>query len=167
MTLNALVLVTAIGAGWVSGTVSGSTPAMSLGVAAPSESHDFTQDVAHIIEGNLRVVASLLIGACTGGILTLAVLVWNGYYLGFGLAMLSRNAFEDIHLLMRYLPFEFAALGLASAASMSLSMTLGLLLFDNERTSMRGAVWMVTASMCLLVIAAVIEAGVKQQIGRH
>ncbi len=166
MALNVIVMVAAIGTGWVSGTASPSIRRTNVPAAA-GESHDFAQDAAHIIQGNLRVVATLLIGACTGGLLTVAVLVWNGYQLGFGLAVLTRSAFEDLHLLMRYLPFEFAGLWLASSASMSLSMTIGLLLFAGERTSPRSAMWMVTASLCLLVIAGLIEAGVKRQIGQH
>ncbi|MDQ3170617.1 MAG: stage II sporulation protein M [Acidobacteriota bacterium] len=117
-----------------------------------------TSDVFYVFGANVRVVATLLFGACTFGLLTAVVLAWNGYALGAGIVELSLRAPEHVLVVMQYVPLEFAAFVLASAGSMSLAFRIGACLFAGERIAFKGPVLAHVAAVCMLAVAAAIEA---------
>ena len=162
--VNALVLAASLGAGWAVGTASAGANGGNVFQHTAGESQDALTDVTIILEGNLRVIATLLLGACTLGLLSVAAVAWNGFGLGVGLAVLARESPEVVYLLLRYLPFEFSAFVLASAASMSLSRWIVMVLGAIDGATLRPAASLLASSLTLIALAAVIEAGVKHAL---
>ena len=162
--VNAVVLAASLGAGWAVGAASAAANGGNVFQHTPGESRDALTDVTIILEGNLRVIATLLLGACTLGLLSVAVVAWNGFGLGVGLAALAHESPEVVYLLLRYLPLEFSAIVLASAASMSLSRWIVMVLTAMDGATLRPAAALLTSSLALIALAAVIEAGVKHTL---
>lgn len=161
---NTGLLVAAIGAGWLASASRGVVTPFAL-LRGSGDHGRFLADAAHILTTNLRVLGSLLAGACTLGLLTVAQLAWLGFSLGYGLAAISRGSTGTIPLVLSYLPSEFLAFILtASVAQGAAWMTLRCLA-ARERVRPAGAVVLLAAAILLLVVAAALEAWVKPAIG--
>lgn len=115
---------------------------------------------AQVLATNVQVVALLMVGAATLGLLSASIIIWNGYQLGLGLTPLFSSEPHQACLLMRYVPIEFLALVLAAAASMKLSCEIVGALFAAGPVSLRAPALAVAAALVLLVAAAAIEAHV-------
>lgn len=110
-----------------------------------------------LVVNNSRVLLSLVAGALTLGIYTSIVLMWNGYFLGVGLASLRRVAPELLPLAAPHVSLEFTALLLgASAAWVLLGDCLGCLTYGRPlRLCATAAV--VGTGLLLLLLAAWFE----------
>ena len=162
---NVGIMALAIVAGWLSAGMYQQPAGSELPLAEPIGAADFGRDVAFILRANFRVIGTVLLGAGTLGLLSLLAVVWNGYGLGLGLALLWDRSPELVFVLMRYLPLEFGAIVLASAGAMALARcVVGVLMLDGAVPSMKGAGRMVLSSLVLMLIAAFLEAGVKQDL---
>lgn len=121
---------------------------------------------AHVLATNAQVVALLVAGAATLGLLSASIVIWNGYQLGLGLTPLFSSEPQQAWLLMRYVPIEFLALILAAAASMKLSWEIAGALFAQGSVTLRTPVLALAAAFVLLIAAAVIEAHVGLRIAK-
>ena len=162
--VNAAVLLVACTAGWLVGVTASGPATTHVFEPGRAEDVDFTRDVMFIVSGNLRVLLALLLGACTLGLLNIMVVAWNGYGLGFGLAVLSEGSPAVVQMLMRYLPVEFSAIVLASTGAMLLSRWIVGVLLVGDAPRLKSAGCLGAASLLLIVLAAIIEAGVKQDL---
>lgn len=110
-----------------------------------------------LVVNNSRVLLSLVAGALTFGIYTSIVLMWNGYFLGVGLASLRRVAPELLPLAAPHVSLEFTALLLgASAAWVLLGDCVGCLAYDRP-LRLRAIAAVVGAGLFLLLVAAWFE----------
>lgn len=161
---NTGLLVAAIGAGWL---VSASRGLVinPHGLPGSLDHGRLLADAAYVFTMNLRVLGTLLAGACTLGLLTAGQLAWLGYSLGYGLSAISRGSRGTIPLVLRYLPFEFLAFILtASVAQGAAWMTVRCLAARETVQPARAAV-LLAAAILLLAVAAAVEAWVKPAIG--
>ena len=161
---NATLVALAVCIGWhVSSVRNG-----QFEVRPESPAHDTAGDVQrhalHILGGNLRVVATLLAGACTLGLLTLLNLLWNAFGLGFGLSTLARGTPAAIPLALRYVPLEFSAFVLAASAAEHLSFMVLRCLAAGESPRFRPATIALVMAAGMLVAAAMIEADVARLV---
>ena len=88
---NAALVLLTVCVGWHASSVRNSQFEVRVDRAAHDTAGDIRRHTLHILSGNLRVVATLLAGACTLGLLTLLNLLWNAFGLGFGLGSRHRG----------------------------------------------------------------------------
>ena len=161
---NVALLLAACGAGWMIGATAVGPSQTFMPASSSGADTDFSRDVAVIVNGNLRVILTILLGSCTLGVLSAMVIIRNGFTLGFGLAVLVDESPGAVTALMRYLPFEFTALVLASASAMLVSRWILGVLLAVDRPALRSAGYLLIASLVFLLVAAVIEVGVKREL---
>jgi uncharacterized membrane protein SpoIIM required for sporulation len=118
----------------------------------------------HVFGGNLRVVATLLLGSCTFGVLAVVVLLWNGYNLGYGLRGLPHDARS---LVLIYVPLEFLAVGVAAAASLGLSYRIAMCLLFGASIRVRSLLLILLVSVTLFGAAAALEVFAARVMGVH
>ena len=110
-----------------------------------------------LVVNNSRVLLSLVAGALTLGIYTSIILMWNGYFLGVGLASLRRVAPELLPLAAPHVSLEFTALLLgASAAWVLLGDCIGCLTYGGP-LRLRATAAIVGTGLLLLLLAAWFE----------
>ena len=148
---NGAVLAATIAAGWLVSEARGielpANPPRGVGA-------DFYW---FLVANNTRVLLSLVAGALTLGIYTSIVLMWNGYFLGVGLASLRRVAPELLPLAAPHVSLEFTALLLgASAAWVLLGDCIGCLAYGRP-LRLRGIAVAVGSGFFLLMAAAWFE----------
>lgn len=161
---NLALLLCAATVGW---TVSSSRAVVAVPRALPLSETDgrFIGDAVYVLTMNLRVVGTLLVGACTLGLLTVGQLVWLGFSLGHGLSALSRGPAGTIPLVMRYIPFEFLAFVLTASVAQRVAWMTVRSLAVRERVQPGGAAALLGVAILLLVLAAAVEAWVTPAIG--
>jgi uncharacterized membrane protein SpoIIM required for sporulation len=164
VTVNTGVVVLAVCVGWYSSSVQqGHFDVRPHNVAdtrpGVTEGH-----AATILSGNLRVVASLLAGACTLGLMTIRDLFWNAFVFGFGLSALMRSAPELLPQVLRYAPLEFSAFVLAASAGHHLTFTVLRCLAAGDTPQINSSILVLGTALVMLVAAAVIEAGVARYV---
>lgn len=163
--VNIALLAAAIVVGWLVSASRGAVVSPRELLTGSGNEGRFLADAGYILTMNLRVIGTLLVGACTLGLLTLAQVAWLGYSLGYGLSALSRGGEGTIPLVLRYVPFEFLAFVLtASVAQGAVWMTIRCLT-ARERPKPAGTIVLLATAILLLVVAAALEAWVKPTIG--
>jgi len=161
---NAALVSLAVCVGWHASSVRSPHFEVRLDRAAHDTPRDIRRQTLHILGGNLRVVATLLAGACTLGLFTLLDLLWNAFVLGFGLSTLARGTPAAIPLAFRYVPLEFSALVLAASAAEHLSFMVLRCLAAGETPRFTSVGVALAVALGMLVAAAVIEADVMQLV---
>ena len=121
-------------------------------------------DAAYILRANLRVAGGLLAGGCTLGLFSLFGLLYNAFLLGYGLSALSRGAAEVLPFLAGYVPLEFLAFVLVTTAAQHLSFGVVRCLATGAPVRLKAGVLSLAAAGALLVVAAIVEAGVMPAI---
>ena len=148
---NAAVLAATIATGWILAETRGVELPVNPPRAAGAEFYWI------LVANNSRVLFSLVAGALTFGIYTSIVLMWNGYFLGVGLASLRRVAPELLPLAAPHVSLEFTALLLgASAAWVLLGDCIGCLAYGRP-LRLRGIAVAVGSGFLLLMAAAWFE----------
>ena len=161
---NAGLVSLAVCAGWHASSVRNGQFEVRLDRAANDPAGDMRRHTLHILGGNLRVVATLLAGACTLGLFTLLELVWNAFVLGFGLSALARGTPVAIPLVIRYVPLEFSAFVLAAGAAEHLSFMVLRCLAAGETPRFTSSAVALAMALGMLVAAAIIEADVTRLV---
>ena len=161
---NAALVSLAVCVGWHASSVGNAQFEVRQDRAAHDTAGDIRRHTLQILGGNLRVIATLLAGACTLGLLTLLDLLWNAFVLGFGLSALARGTPAPIPLAIRYVPLEFSAFVLAASAAEHLSFMVLRCLAVGERPRFISVFLALAVAVGLLVAAAVIEADVTQLV---
>ena len=162
--VNATLVALAVCVGWHASGVGNGQFEVRLDSAANDTAGDTRRHTLYILGGNLRVVATLLAGACTLGLFTLLDLLWNAFVLGFGLSALTRGTPEAIPLVIRYVPFEFSAFVLTAGAAEHLSFTVLRCLAAGEPPRFTSAAIALVMALGMLVAAAIIEADVTRLV---
>jgi uncharacterized membrane protein SpoIIM required for sporulation len=161
---NSVWVIAAIGIGWL---VSASRGVMTPhGLLPDAGDHGrLLADASYILGTNLRVAGTLLLGACTLGLLTVGHLAWLGYSLGYRLSAIARASEGTIPLVLSYLPCEFLAFVLTASVAQGAAWMTVRCLATRER--MRPAPWaaLLALAILLLAVAALLEAWVKPAIG--
>ena len=157
---NATLVALAVCVGWHASSVRNAQFEVRPASLANDAAADMRRHALHILGGNLRVVATLLAGACTLGLLTLVDLLWNAFVLGFGLSALARGTPAAIPLVIRYVPLEFSAFVLAAGAAEHLSFMVLRCLAAGESPRFMPATIALVMALGMLVAAAIIEADV-------
>ncbi len=161
---NATLVSLAVCVGWHLSRVRHPQLEVRVAWAAHDTAGDIRRHALHILRGNLRVVATLLAGACTLGLFTLLELLWNAVGLGFGLSTVARGTPEAIPLVIRYVPLEFSAFVLAASAAEHLSFMVLRCLAAGEAPRFTSVTVALAAAVGMLVAAAIIEANVIQLV---
>lgn len=113
-----------------------------------------------VVYANGKVMALMMLGTVSLGMLSALLVVWNGVHLGAGLAALFDTHPAVAWLVMRYVPIEFGALVVASAASMEMSYQVVRTIFARQSGSFTAPVMTFVGAGVLLLLAAVIESRV-------
>ncbi|MCY4027622.1 MAG: stage II sporulation protein M [Acidobacteria bacterium] len=151
MCANAAVLAGTVATGWILSESGGVELPVNPPRATGAEFYWI------LVANNSRVLVSLVAGALTFGIYTSLVLMWNGYFLGVGLANLRRVAPELLPLAAPHVALEFTALLLgASAAWVLLGDCIGCLAYGRPMR-LRGIAVAVGSGFFLLMAAAWFE----------
>lgn len=153
---NAVLVWFAFCVGWYSASLRGE----QLQVQPHPANERVRPHAAHILQGNLRVVAMLLVGVCTLGLFTLLELVSNAFVLGYGLSAVASGMPEAIPLVARYVPLEFSAFILAASVAEHLSFGLLRCLAVGEPMRLKPALVGLATVVTMLGIAAIVEADV-------
>ena len=161
---NAVLVSLAVCVGWHASSVRNTQLDVRLDTAGHDTAGNVRRPALHILSGNLRVVATLLAGACTLGLFTMLELVWIAVGLGFGLSALARGTPEAIPLVIRYVPLEFSAFVLAASAAEHLSFMVLRCLAAGEAPRVTSVTVVLAVALGMLVAAAIIEAHVKQLV---
>ncbi len=161
---NAALVSLAVCIGWHASSVRNSQFEVRVDRAAHDTAGDIRRHTLHILSGNLRVVATLLAGACTLGLFTLLDLLWNAFVLGFGLSTLARGTPAVMPLVIRYVPLEFSAFVLAASAAEHLSFMVLRCLAAGETPRFRSVIVAFAVAIGMLVAAAIIEADVMRLV---
>lgn len=164
--LNGLLIVLSCGAGWVVASGTAVDAALIGRQDVPDQKESSLGDARVVFAANLRVVAALLVGACTFGVLPILVLVWNGYVLGLGLSSLAVSAPATLPFVMMYVPLEFFAIAVASAASMDLSFRIMVSFLSTGPPLLRVPASALVAAVVMLGAAAAIEVVAMRAISR-
>jgi uncharacterized membrane protein SpoIIM required for sporulation len=122
------------------------------------------EHTARILAGNLRVMATLLAGVCTLGLLTLWTLLSNAFVLGFGLSALARGMPEAMPLAARYVLLEFSAFVVAASVAEHLSFTVLRYLAIGTPPRFKADLVGLATAVAMLVVAAIVEADVTRLI---
>lgn len=168
---NFTLMGVAITVGWIAAQAATVPGDLLSSMSGTGDEADVFRDLSFILKANLGVILIALLGAVTMGLLSGLVVVWNGYHLGFGLALVVDSTPERALALMRYLPFEFVAITMASAAGMLLSRYVVGELFEGSHESTLGrllpsAVRLAAGSLLLIVLAALLEVHVRGELIR-
>lgn len=115
---------------------------------------------APVMYANGKVIALMVLGTVSLGMLSALLVAWNGVHLGAGLAALFEAQPAVAWLVMWYVPIEFGALVVASAASMEMSYQIVRTLFARRAGSFTAPVMAFVGAGVLLLIAAAIESRV-------
>lgn len=110
-----------------------------------------------LLANNVRVLVALVAGALTLCIYTSLVLMWNGYFLGVGLASLRRAAPGLLPLAAPHVALEFAALLLGASAAWLLLLDCIGCLASNRPMRIRGIAAALAVALLLLLVAAWFE----------
>ena len=161
---NTALVSLAVCVGWHVSSVRNGQFEVGVDRATNDTAGDRRRHTVHILDGNLRVVARLLAGACTLGLCTLLDLLWNAFVLGFGLSALARGTPAAIPLVIRYVPLEFSAFVLAASAAEHLSFMVLRCLASGESPRFTSATVALGVSFGMLVAAAIIEANVMRLV---
>ena len=161
---NAGCVLLAVCAGWQVSSMQNGQLEVAQDRVASDPAGDMRRHALHILGGNLRVVATLLAGACTLGLFTLLNLGWNAFVLGFGLSALARGTPAAIPLVFRYVPLEFLAFVLAAGAAEHLSFTVLRCLWAGETPRFTSFAVALALALGMLSAAAVIEADVTRLV---
>ena len=145
------MLATAVIIGWIVSETRG----VELAVDPPRAAGGDVYGI--IVINNARVLLSLVAGAMTLGIYTSIVLLWNGYFLGVGLASLRRTAPDLLPLAAPHVALEFTALLLGAAAAWVLLGDCIGCLAANRPVRVRGVAAAVATGLLLLLVAAWFE----------
>lgn len=162
--VNVVMLALSAGAGWSVASSRGAAVEVARSSSGAAGGSDVMDDARVIFVANVRVAALLVLGACTLGVLTVAVFLWNGYLLGFGLAALYGTQPGNLLYVLAYAPVEFAAFTLASAGSMHLAVRVMRALIAREPLSLRSSTAAFALSLLLLAIGAGIESCLKARV---
>ena len=163
--VNAGLVLCTIGVGWYVSTAGNTQIEVRPDRPANETAPDMRRHARRILSGNLRVVASLLGGACTLGLFTLLELLWNAFGLGFGLSALARGTPAAIPLVLRYVPLEFSAFVLTASAAEHLSFMVLRCLATGGTPRFTSATLALATALGMLCAAAIIEARVTQLVG--
>jgi len=115
------------------------------------------QDFVRISLNNLFLASLALAGALTFGTMSLAIVIWNGLFLGFNLPAIAALGIQEAGYLSLYLPLEF--LGICMAATVGESTGWWLLCslirphhaeFGNGK---RAAEFAITSALLILAAA--------------
>lgn len=171
LVFNFTLMGVAITVGWVAAQAATAPGDLLSSKSAIGDQADFFRDLSFILKANLSVILIALLGTVTMGLLGGLAVVWNGYHLGFGLALVTDSTPERALALMRYLPFEFMAIAMASAAGMLLSRYVVGELFDGSPDAalsrlLPSAVRLAGGSVLLIVLAALLEVDVRGELIR-
>ena len=161
---NAALVSLAVCVGWHASSVRNAQLDVRLDMAGPDSAENVRQQALAILSGNLRVVATLVAGACTLGLFTLLELLWISVGLGFGLSALARGTPDAIPLVIRYVPLEFLAFVLAARAAEHLSFMVLRCLASGEAPRFTAVTVTLAVAFGMLVVAAIVEAGVTQLV---
>jgi uncharacterized membrane protein SpoIIM required for sporulation len=153
------VLGLSVGSGWVAHAIRPNVAVPAVVRSVPDALSQGDRAV-YIASQNLKLLALVVCGAVSFGLLSVVALAWNGYVLGFGLATVWSVAPESLALLARYVPLEFGAFVLGSTAAHVLCLRVVRALFLSEPVALTPAVALVFMACGLIVAAAVIEADV-------
>ena len=164
ITLNTAFVVLAVGVGWHTSCARNGQFEVRVDGATNDTAGDMRRQTVHILDGNVRVMATLLAGACTLGICTLLELLWNAFVLGFGLSALARGTPAAIPLVIRYVPLEFSAFVLTASAAEHLSFMVLRCLVAGEPPRFASATVALAVALGMLVAAAIIEAHVLRLV---
>ena len=149
--VNGCGLTASIATGWIVSETRGVELPVEPPVAAGADIYWL------IVANNARVLMALVVGALTLCIHTSIVLMWNGYFLGVGLASLRRAAPDLVPVALPHVSLEFTALLLgASAAWVLLRDCIGCLA-SNRPVRIRAITTAVAAALLLLLVAAWFE----------
>ena len=161
---NTALVSLAVCVGWHASSVRNSQFEVRVDKATIDTAGDMRRHAVHILDGNLRVVAALLAGACTLGLFTLLDLLWNAFVLGFGLSGLARGTPAAIPLVIRYVLLEFSAFVLTASAAEHLSFMVLRCLAAGDPPRFRSATVALAVALGMLVAAAIIEANVMRLV---
>lgn len=153
--VNSWALLWAIIGGWIDSEV--------RGVYMPVSGHGGGVDIDEfwsIVTNNLVVLLSLVAGACTLGVYTFMVLTWNGYFLGIGLASLSRTTSGVSPVEAPHLVMEFTAFLLVASAAHVLVFEIVGALSARHRVRVRGVAVALAFGVLLVLAAASFEVGI-------
>lgn len=118
---------------------------------------------------NAPILLLLAVGALTGGLVTLLVLMSNGIVEGSVLAVAHSNGelSDALGAVLPHALFEIPAMTLASAvgfAPLSIIVRLSLKRTVYTKTELRDAVLLIAAAFALVIIAAMIEAWITPYV---
>ena len=162
--VNAGLVLLTVGVGWHVSTAGNTQITVRPDRPANDTAADMRRHALRILGGNLRVVATLLGGACTLGLFTLLELLWNAFGLGFGLSALARGTPAVLPLVIRYVPLEFSAFVLTASAAEHLSFMVLRCLATGGTPRFASAALTLAMALGMLVVAAIIEARVTQLV---
>lgn len=158
-----VVLGVSVGSGWMVHALRPNVAVLDIVRSAP-DALSTRERAVYIASQNLKVLAIIVCGAVSFGLLSVVALAWNGYVLGFGLAVLWSVAPDGLSLLARYVPLEFGAFVLGSAAAHVTCLRAVRALVLSEPVTLIPAAALVVIAVVLIVAAALIEADVASAL---
>ncbi|MCL4848577.1 MAG: stage II sporulation protein M [Acidobacteria bacterium] len=118
-----------------------------------------------IFSGNGSLAAAMVVGgALSLGAFSVVHLCWNGYILGYGLTSILHQSPEAIARLATYVPIEFLAFVLATAASQRLAALLVCASARRGPRRLAPVAAVLGTSLVLLAVAALVEADVARTL---
>jgi len=149
--LGALVV---FAAGWAAGAATGDRW-HPRPMAAPGRTvfDDFRRIAGH----NFGVMLQIVSGASTLCVLSAVMLAWNVFSLGMNLRGLAGGCAQALRPVLWYVPMEFGALILATAASGSLMVAGARWLLTDARSVVRAEWLALVAAASLIIVAAAVE----------
>jgi hypothetical protein len=162
---GAVVVLSATTGAIVAQVTSAAWPTPLVSSFADGDDGRLGHDWWRIFSGN----GSLAAGMVAGGALSLGAfsavhLCWNGYILGHGLTSILHVSPEVITRLATYVPIEFLAFVLATAASQRLSVLVVCASARRRPHDLASLAAALAASLALLAVAALVEADVARTL---
>jgi len=155
--LNVLILLLAVLAGSIMACVHPSQ--LAADPTLTGSQAGWSQDFLYIAAHNLLVELVMLLGTISFGLISVLVIVLNGFRLGHDISGIWKNCPQELLFLSSYVFLEASAFCLAAGGSESLGFELFYCLIHNRRSghAMTGVACLITATF-LLVAAAAVEA---------
>ncbi len=122
------------------------------------------QDFVRISLNNLFLVSLAVVGAVTFGTMSIAIVIWNGLFLGFNLPTIAALGIQEAGYLVLYLPLEFLGICMAATVGESAGWWLFRSLISPtppDYGSWRGTVGLAKTSALLILASAGLETTAK------
>ena len=118
---------------------------------------DFFYDLYFVVQRNLYILALMLLGGLTFGMLTVLILTWNSLFLGFHLHSVLMASIPDAICALIYVPAEFVSLCLMASGAEALGISIFRSLFFRQLPQAKD--FGLVARYCAASVGVVLGAG--------